>query len=72
MNKTVKDTQSTLKRTAKQLQYFAKNLVTDKVIQCLMGLIFITIFVLIILAATGNIFIDYVLGNDGGKLNVPD
>jgi len=37
-----------------------------------MGLIFITIFVLIILAATGNIFIDYVLGNDGGKLNVPD
>ena len=56
---TVKDTQTTLKRTKKHLGYFAKNLYTDKLIMCLIGLIFITLIVLIVLAATGKLFIKY-------------
>ncbi|CAK76948.1 unnamed protein product (macronuclear) [Paramecium tetraurelia] len=59
----VKDTQSVLKRSAEKIKYFAKQVYTDKLLMCLIGLIFIAIIVLIVLSA---------LGLDDGKFMTPD
>ncbi|CAD8139253.1 unnamed protein product [Paramecium pentaurelia] len=63
MYDTVMDTQSVLKRSAKYIKYFARQVYTDKLLMCLIGLIFIAIIVLIVLSA---------LGLDDGKFNTPD
>ncbi|KAM3129651.1 hypothetical protein pb186bvf_018262 [Paramecium bursaria] len=53
MYDTVKDTQTTLKRTAKYIKYFARQVYTDKLLMCLMGAIFLAILTLVILSALG-------------------
>lgn len=63
MYNTVKDTQSILKRTQHLIRYFARQIYTDKLLMCLICLIFIAIVVIIILSATGN---------NNGNFNVPD
>ncbi|CAD8188106.1 unnamed protein product [Paramecium octaurelia] len=63
MYNTVNDTQSVLKRSAEKILYFTKQVQTDKLQICLIGLIFICIIVLIVLSA---------LGLDEGNFNTPD
>ncbi|KAM3140249.1 hypothetical protein pb186bvf_007605 [Paramecium bursaria] len=61
MYDTVKDTQSIIKRSQKYLNYFARQVYTDKLLMCLIGLVFIGLIVLMILSATGY----------GGNMNTP-
>lgn len=53
MHDELKDTESVLNRTDKIIRYFLRNLYTDKILMCLIGLIGLTIIALIILNALG-------------------
>ena len=49
MQKTVKDTQSVLKRSAQLIRYFARTLATDKIIMCLLFLVVAAMITLLVL-----------------------
>lgn len=54
MYNTIQDTITTLARSKKHIKYFARQLYTDKLIMCLIVLIFLVILALIILKAMGK------------------
>eukprot|EP01016_Furgasonia_blochmanni_P051680 TRINITY_DN8164_c0_g1_i1.p1 TRINITY_DN8164_c0_g1~~TRINITY_DN8164_c0_g1_i1.p1 ORF type:complete len:311 (+),score=67.27 TRINITY_DN8164_c0_g1_i1:3-935(+) len=54
MTNTVKDTQSILKRTDQLIRYFGRQVMTDKLLMCLLALIVIAIVTIIILKILGK------------------